>query len=222
MNLTNEQKEVVSGNDSIVIIDNFQSIRGGRTLNVEGFTPEVIPAGHVIIQDDTTGKYKPMPLGGEGKIVSLGTIVGGTGYTDATYKDVELTGGTGTGAKATIVVADGAVTKVTITTDGKGYAVEDELSASAANVGGAGSGFKVPVKTVSTVKDEYASLPADHTIKGILIATIPTNRPFAGILVRGTVNIKVAPYKLEANTTLVTAIETALGKGVIQFTYDKA
>ena len=34
-------------------------------------------------------------------------------YTDDTYTDVALTGGTGTGAEATIVVEDGAVTEVT-------------------------------------------------------------------------------------------------------------
>jgi hypothetical protein len=44
--LTNDPQEVSSGNDNIVIVDNFQSIRGGRTLDTTGFTPEVINAGH--------------------------------------------------------------------------------------------------------------------------------------------------------------------------------
>jgi hypothetical protein len=207
--------QIITGNDNIVIVNVFETIRGGRTLDVTGYPYDVLHAGHVIIKD-ADGEYKPMPLGGEGKIVSLGTIVGGSLYTDGTYEDVPLTGGTGTGAEATIEVEDGAVTSVTITKDGKGYAVEDELSASAAKVGGTGSGFKVPVKTVSTVKDEYASLPADHTYAGILIASIPTNRAFAGIMVRGTVNHRAAPFDM---ATILAAVKTALP--LINFTEDK-
>jgi len=207
--------QIITGNDNIVIVNVFETIRGGRTLDVTGYPYDVLHAGHVIIKD-ADGEYKPMPLGGDGKIVSLGTIVGGSLYTDDTYKDVPLTGGTGTGAEATIEVEDGAVTSVTITKDGKGYAVADELSASAAKVGGTGSGFKVPVKTVSTVKDEYASLPADHTYAGILIASIPTNRAFAGIMVRGTVNHKAAPFDM---ATILAAVKTALP--LINFTEDK-
>ena len=214
--LTNPIEDLITGNDNIVIVDNFQSIRGGRTLDVTGYPYNVLHAGHVIIKS-ADGEYKPMPLGGEGDIVSLGTIVGGSLYTDGTYEDVPLTGGTGTGAEATIEVEDGAVTKVTITNDGKGYAVGDELSAAAAKVGGTGSGFKVPVTAVTTEKDEYASLPADHTYAGILIASIPTSRPFAGIMVRGTVNVNACPFDM---TDILSAVKTALP--LIVFTSDKA
>ena len=61
-NLNNDGMEVITGNDSIVIVENLESIRGGRTLDVTGFTPEVIKAGHVIIQSTANGEYKPMPL----------------------------------------------------------------------------------------------------------------------------------------------------------------
>lgn len=37
----------------------------------------------------------------------------------------------------------------------------------------------------------YAALPAGHTYYGILIATVPTAKPFAGIMFSGTVNPKV-------------------------------
>jgi len=216
VNLNNPQEEIITGNDNIVIVDNFQSIRGGRTLDVTGYPYNVLHAGHVIIKD-ADGEYKPMPLTGDGNIVSLGTIVGGSEYTDGTYTDVPLTGGTGTGAEATIEVEDGAVTKVTITNDGKGYAVGDELSATADDVGGTGSGFKVPVTAVTTVKDEYASLPADHTYAGILIASIPTSRPLAGIMVRGTVNVNASPFPLD---DILNDVKAALP--LIVFTNDKA
>jgi hypothetical protein len=115
------------------------------------------------------------------------------------------------------VVADGAVTEVTITNDGKGYAVGDELTAEADDIGGTGSGFKVQVKTVTTEKDEYASLPADHTYAGILIASIPTSRPLAGIMVRGTVNVNACPFPM---TAILSAVKAALP--LIVFTSDKA
>lgn len=216
VNLTNPKEDLITGNDNIVIVDNFQSIRGGRTLDVTGYPYNVLHAGHVIIKD-ADGKYKPMPLGGDGNIVSLGTIMGGSLYTDGTYTDVPLTGGTGTGAEATIVVEEGAVTEVTITKDGKGYAVGDELSASADDVGGTGSGFKVPVTAVTAEKDEYASLPADHTYAGILIASIPVNKPFAGIMVRGTVNVNASPFPLD---DILNDVKAALP--LIVFTSDNA
>lgn len=217
MDLQNKAKEILSGNDNIVIVDNFQSIRGGRTLDVGGYPYEVLHAGHVIIKS-ATGEYKPMPLDGDGNIVSLGTLTAGTGYTEETYTKVALTGGTGSGAKATIKVGDdGKVSSVLITTDGKGYTVGDVLTTANTNLGGAGSGFKVVVSEVTTEKDEYASLPTDHTYAGVLIASIPTNRAFAGIMVRGTVNINASPYPLES---ILSAVKTALP--LIVFTSDKA
>lgn len=61
-NLSNGGVHVDTGNDSIVIVENFESIRGGRSLNVTGFTEDVIHAGHVIIRDTISGDYKPMPV----------------------------------------------------------------------------------------------------------------------------------------------------------------
>lgn len=92
-----------------------------------------------------------------GPIATHGSITGGSSYTTGTYTAVALTGGTGTGAKATIVVAAGAVTTVTITTAGTGYKVNDTLSATAATIGGTGSGFSVPVATITLVGGLSAS-----------------------------------------------------------------
>lgn len=88
------------------------------------------------------------------RILTLGTRTAGTGYTGAgTYTNVPLTGGTGTGAQATIVVSGGGVSAVTITKRGRGYTVGDALSASNTNLGGAGSGFSIPVGTVALVEE---------------------------------------------------------------------
>ena len=86
--------------------------------------------------------------GTQGALLTLNTLVGGASYTAGTYTGVSLTGGTGSGAKATIVVASGAVTTVTVTTPGSGYKVADTLSATAASIGGTGSGFSIKVETV--------------------------------------------------------------------------
>lgn len=85
-----------------------------------------------------------------GPILTTGTLTGGSLYTNGTYTTVTLTGGSGSGAKATIVVSGAAVTSVTITTAGNGYVVGDNLSATAASIGGTGSGFSVAVGTVGS------------------------------------------------------------------------
>jgi hypothetical protein len=82
-------------------------------------------------------------------ILTLNTLVGGSAYTNGTYTNVNLTGGTGTGAKATIVVAGNVVSTVTLTTAGTYYQVGDTLSATAASIGGTGSGFSIKVATTN-------------------------------------------------------------------------
>lgn len=103
-NLQNDGISVDTGNDSIVIVLNAETIPGGRTLDVTGFTPDVIKAGHLIIEETATKELKPMPVN--------------------------------SGATA------------------------------------------------------YASLPANHTYKGVLVASILKTKPFASVMVRGTVNEK--------------------------------
>ena len=82
-----------------------------------------------------------------GEILTRGAITGGSLYTNGTYTNVPLTGGTGTAAYATIVVSGGAVTNVTITSPGYYYTSGNSLSALAANIGGTGSGFAVAITT---------------------------------------------------------------------------
>jgi hypothetical protein len=82
-------------------------------------------------------------------VATIGAITGGSAYTTGTYFNVPLTGGTGSGALATITVSGGAVTAVTITNGGLQYTAGGSLSASAANIGGTGSGFSVLISTVT-------------------------------------------------------------------------
>ena len=82
----------------------------------------------------------------QGGVVSLGTITGGTGYTNGTYYSIPLTGGSGSGATATLVIASGVVTSVTINTPGSFYRVGDRLSITPI---GTGSGFSVTVTVIT-------------------------------------------------------------------------
>ena len=89
-----------------------------------------------------------------GDILTLGTITGGSGYTNGTYTGVALTGGYGVGAVATIVVAGNVVTTVTLTTDGNYYVAGDVLTCANTSIGGTGSGWSV---VVATVDDQFSS-----------------------------------------------------------------
>lgn len=85
----------------------------------------------------------------QGVITSLGTITPGSAYTNGTYYNVLLTGGSGTYAYATIVVSSGAVASVTLNTGGSLYEVGDILSVVNTDIGGSGSGFSIPVLSVA-------------------------------------------------------------------------
>lgn len=104
--------------------------------------------GLAIPPSPPTVEQKIDTAGTTGAIATLGAITAGSLYTNGTYTNVPLTGGTGSGAKATITVSGAAVTAVTLTARGTGYTAADSLSATAANIGGTGSGFAIPVSTI--------------------------------------------------------------------------
>ena len=85
----------------------------------------------------------------QGALKILGAITAGSAYTNGTYFGVPLTGGSGSGATARIVVSGGAVTSVTLENPGVFYAVGNTLSCAASSVGGTGSGFSIPVNAVA-------------------------------------------------------------------------
>lgn len=65
--LSKQEREILSGMDSVVIRKYIAGIIGGRTLDMTGFKGSVIKAGHIVIRDTATDTYKPMPVNANGK-----------------------------------------------------------------------------------------------------------------------------------------------------------
>jgi hypothetical protein len=79
-----------------------------------------------------------------GSITSAGSL-----YTNGTYTNVPLTGGSGSGATANITVSGQAVTSITIKNGGNFYVVGDILSFSNTYTGSSGSGFTYTISSVN-------------------------------------------------------------------------
>lgn len=155
-----------------VFTDTFNEVTGSVFLYSDTYNTQValtqvisgtgIPSGTTVVAITTSN------------IKTLGAITGGSGYVNATYTNVTLTGGSGSNAKATVVVSGGAVTTVTITANGAGYLVSNVLSATAASLGGTGAGFSIPVTAIYA---QAIQMSAAATATGAVSLTfsIPAN-----------------------------------------------
>jgi len=142
-----------------VQLTNFSGQAGtGATANitVSGLAGSVTDGG----SGYTPGTYTGLNLENQSRTTTTltGTILdAGYDYVAGTYTNVPLTGGTGFGATADIVVTSDTgqvfVSSVTITNAGSGYEVNDNLSASDANLGngGSGAGFQYRIDTYDNI-----------------------------------------------------------------------
>ena len=83
----------------------------------------------------------------QGQINDISAPAGGALYASGVYQNVPLTGGSGVGALADIIVVNGSVTSCSLRYGGNFYVVGDVLTSSV--LGTAGSGFSVTVIGVS-------------------------------------------------------------------------
>lgn len=86
----------------------------------------------------------------QGQITLIAVTAAGTLYVPGTYENVSLTGGSGSGATATITVnSSGVVSSASLTDGGQFYVAGNTLSATASSLGGAGSGLVITVTGIS-------------------------------------------------------------------------
>ena len=83
----------------------------------------------------------------QGQIKSFTGFTGGSLYANGVYQNVALTGGSGSGATADIVVSGQVVTSCTLKFGGNFYVAGDVLSC--ASLGTTGSGFTINVNTIT-------------------------------------------------------------------------
>lgn len=102
-------------------------------------------------------------------IKTLGTIVGGSGYTNGTYNATALSGGSGFGGTANIVVSGGSVTSVTIISRGASYVVGGSLTATIPG----GAGFSVPITAVYTQGVQMSAAATSSATASLTFSTPP-------------------------------------------------
>ena len=124
------------------LMKNIDLLKGGKhgwsDYNAANTTTGFI-AGTTVAQfdDDSPGSSEVTMV--RSGVSTVDGLASGSSHTNGTYTDVELSGGTGSGVKATVVISSNAVNSVTITTSGAGYTENDELSIPTATIGGSGS-----------------------------------------------------------------------------------
>ena len=124
----------------------YYALFGSQLSSVNEMTLMVAPTPDQNYTVEMHYFYYP-PTIVQGQIATVGSLTGGSLYTNGVYQNVSLTGGSGANATADIVISGGAVTSCTVTFGGNFYVVGDILSCS--SLGSTGSGFSVTVSAVS-------------------------------------------------------------------------
>ena len=124
----------------------YYALFGSQLSNVNELTLMVAPTPDANYTVEMHNFYYP-PTIVQGQISAIGSLVGGSLYTNGVYQNVPLDGGSGANASADIVILGGTVTSCTIKFGGNFYVVGDILTCSA--LGPTGTGFQVSVATIS-------------------------------------------------------------------------
>jgi hypothetical protein len=94
--------------------------------------------------------YPPSIVQGIITLVNTASFTPGSGYTNGTYENIAVTGGSGQNAIATVTVGGSNVIAFTITNGGQFFVVGDTISFSPTSIGtGTGSGFSTTVTAIN-------------------------------------------------------------------------
>ena len=124
-----------------------------------------------------------------GAVSTLGSVTGGSGYTQGTYRNVPLVVSSGTagyGATADIVVSTGGVvTSVTIANAGSGYATNTVFTVAAADIDSDNNGtnFSVTVTAVtagSAATDAFITVARGTSGTDVALKWLESNDAFFG------------------------------------------
>jgi hypothetical protein len=151
---------------TIVFTQSMTTVSGSNRINLSAVNIDVIPRQVVSGTNITTGTTVTGVI--TSAIQTIGSLVGGTGYTNGSYTAVALTGGSGFSATANITVAGGIVTACTLVGGGVSYVVGNFLSCASI---GAGTNFRV---TVSAIYAQTIVLSANATGSGTQTLTFST------------------------------------------------
>jgi len=128
----------------------YYAIFGNSITNYNQLTAIVGPTPDQSYSVELHYFYYPVSIV-QGVIATLNvSLTAGTLYSPGLYQNISLTGGSGSGATADILVnSSGNVSSVTLQNGGSFYQVGDVLSAATSSIGGTGSGFTISVATTN-------------------------------------------------------------------------
>ena len=130
-------------------VPKYYSLFGSQYSSVNDMTLMVAPTPDQAYPVEMHYYYYP-PTIVQGQINGIGSVTGGSLYTNGIYQNVPLTGGSGANATADIVIIGQQVVSCTLKFGGNFYIVGDVLSCS--SLGNTGSGFAITVSSISNSK----------------------------------------------------------------------
>ena len=90
----------------------------------------------------------------QGQITGTGSLNGGSLYTNGVYQNITLSGGSGNGAIADIVIIGQTIVSCNITFGGQFYVVGDILTVPNTSIGNSGSGFSISVAAITNTNGQ--------------------------------------------------------------------
>lgn len=135
LNLNVKKKQIVFGEDSVIVQKWIAGVKGGRALDVTGITDKVLSAGRVIITNGK-GTYKPLPIKGS----AYEALPEGYSYVGILYRSIR------TEEAGASIMTEGQV---------------NEIAAKNANGVDVPAAFKTACPLIEFVTDENAGTFAD-------------------------------------------------------------